>query len=396
MFEIRILLIIILLGVSLYYIYKMYSYNAYILDKSTRNIIDNIDDKYEDLDDKISDIDIKLQSIENLLNVKLEFCYKRVNDIYSIQNKINEINKMNNQSINRQFNQYDEEIEDFDNGNKQQICNSLETSISPQSKFDNLNNKCFIKHNNKNQEKEMFYMSSMNKHELYSKNNDSTTSSSEIKNKTKSSIINDSVENNSSTTKSNTSKTSSSKNSGHIKEMNNDNENGNIFENLYKSKKKQNIHIVKDDLSLENERNLEEIINSLPENVVDNFFKKINTSVILEMNELCVEPCKVETSSPKFISAMKILNETNVIKNNSYNKLNELINKTQNTTDTEKSTKKSSDKSNNSSNKSEDTSESNNSTKSSEFADFVNANNDNSVFNFIKINNNDKIIELTE
>ena len=48
------------------------------------------------------------------------------------------------------------------------------------------------------------------------------------------------------------------------------------------------------------------------------------------MNSDIVKSCEVETTSPKFANAMKILNETNVIKNNSYNKLNELNKKTKN------------------------------------------------------------------
>jgi len=175
MFEIRIILIILLLSVSIYYIYKLYSYNAFIVDKSTRLINDNIDDKFEDLDNKLSEIDLKLQSIENLVNHKLDVCYKKVNDVYSLQNKANEINKMNNQSINRQMNQYDEEIEDLEINQKNAIYNSIETSISqPQlqhNKFENFNNQCFIKHNNiKNKERELFYMSSLNKNDLFSKN----------------------------------------------------------------------------------------------------------------------------------------------------------------------------------------------------------------------------------
>ena len=81
MFEIRILLIIILLGVSIYYIYKMYAFNSHIVSKSTETIIDNMDDKFEDIDEKFEEIDTKLQSIEDLINIRLEVCYKKVNDI---------------------------------------------------------------------------------------------------------------------------------------------------------------------------------------------------------------------------------------------------------------------------------------------------------------------------
>ena len=170
MFEIRILLMIILLGVSIYYIYKMYAFNSHIVSKATETIVDNMDDKFEDIDEKFSEIDTKLQSIEDLINIRLEVCYKKVNDIYSLQHKVNEITKMNNQSIIHQINQYDEEIEDVDINRHNTIYNSQETSMSPQSKINNLNNKCFIKHiSAKNQDREMFYMSSMNKNEIHSR-----------------------------------------------------------------------------------------------------------------------------------------------------------------------------------------------------------------------------------
>ena len=368
MLEIRILLIIILLGLSLYYIYKMYSFNSHIISKSAENIIDNMDDKFDEVDEKFSEIDNKLQSIEDLINVRLEICYKKVNDIYSLQNKVNEITKMNNQSIIHQINQYDEEIEDVDINKHGNMYNSLETSMSPQSKTDKLNNKCFIKHTNaKNQDREMFYMSSINKNELHSKEKNLSETSTEpepikpilnYKNNIVSSNTTSTTSNSSNKIRSVKSNTKSSENSKlskpskssksskstntklHVntsdKNNNGDvNTDNNIFKNLYKNNKKSNLRIVKDNISLENESNLEEFINSLPDNIVDNFFQKnkdtnTTSSVILEMNSDIVKSCEVETTSPKFANAMKILNETNVIKNNSYNKLNELNKKTKN------------------------------------------------------------------
>lgn len=341
-----------------------------------------MDDKFEDLDEKFEEIDNKLQSIEDLINVRLEICYKKVNDIYSLQNKVNEITKMNNQSIIHQINQYDEEIEDAD-VNRHNIYNSLETSMSPQSKMDELNKKCFRKHANaKNQDREMFYMSSINKNEFRTKDKDlsetsiepepiklttnykdnvadlnstSTTSTSSNKNKSVKSNSKISKSDNllfesskiSKSSKSTNSKLNvdtSDKNDSKKSELNNMNEqtnkssnNSNIFTNLYKNNKKSVLRIVKDNISLENESNLEEFINSLPDNIVDNFFQKNKdgsaSSVILEMNSDVVKPCEVETTSPKFVNAMKILNETNLIKNNSHNKLNELNKKTTNVLD---------------------------------------------------------------
>ena len=346
----------------------MYSFNSHIISKSAENIIDNMDDKFDEVDEKFSEIDNKLQSIEDLINVRLEICYKKVNDIYSLQNKVNEITKMNNQSIIHQINQYDEEIEDVDINKHGNMYNSLETSMSPQSKTDKLNNKCFIKHTNaKNQDREMFYMSSINKNELHSKEKNLSETSTEpepikpilnYKNNIVSSNTTSTTSNSSNKIRSVKSNTKSSENSKlskpskssksskstntklHVntsdKNNNGDvNTDNNIFKNLYKNNKKSNLRIVKDNISLENESNLEEFINSLPDNIVDNFFQKnkdtnTTSSVILEMNSDIVKSCEVETTSPKFANAMKILNETNVIKNNSYNKLNELNKKTKN------------------------------------------------------------------
>ncbi len=305
----------------------MYSFNTFIVNKSTSTIVDNVEDKFEDLTDKLTEIETKLQSLEDLLNVKLDVCYKKVNDVYSMQNKVNEITKMNNQSIIHQINQYDEEINDFDPNQKGANFNSIETSMSPKGGFDKLNNKCFIKHNTKNQDKEMFYMSSLNKNELKSKNKTDLSKLSETSNQQEVKNNNDLISTSSS---SKTEKSNKSKNS-----KKNEAE-GNIFSNLYGNNKKSNLRIVKDNLSLDNNSDLEQFINSLPENIVDGFFEKnklgekSNGSVILEMNSNNVKPYKVETSSPKFANAMKILNETNIIKNNSYNKLNEIATKIDN------------------------------------------------------------------
>jgi hypothetical protein len=326
----------------------MYAFNSHIVSKATETIVDNMDDKFEDIDDKFSEIDTKLQSIEDLINIRLEVCYKKVNDIYSLQHKVNEITKMNNQSIIHQINQYDEEIEDVDVNRHNTIYNSQETSMSPQSKINNLNNKCFIKHTSaKNQDREMFYMSSMNKNEINSREKTKTKPSENSETSTEPEAIKENIKYKdlsstlSSHQKNKNDKSSNSKSSEKMannKTTNNLSNDDNIFSNLYKNNKKTNLKIVKDNISVDNESNLEQFINSLPEKIVDNFFQKNKknidnndtSSIILEMNSDVVKPCEVETSSPKFANAMKILNETNVIKNNSYNKLNELSKKTQN------------------------------------------------------------------
>jgi hypothetical protein len=274
----------------------MYSFNLSIIEKSTRAIIDNMDDKFEDLDDKLAEIDTKFQNIENLINAS----YKRVNDVYSIQNKANEIYKMNNQSINRQINQYDE---DEDVLHKNAIFNSLETSISPNSKIDKLNNNCFIKHNQiKNQNKEIFYMSS-NNNELNTKHELEPTETS------KHQVIKE--------THSTTS--ISSKKSNLVDTLNND------------FTKKQSIRIVKENISLDNHSSIGEYVNSNTKEQNDNLYNKSKSSIILEMDGENVKPFQVETSTQQFENVMKILNETNFIKNNSNSKLNEVNNESSET-----------------------------------------------------------------
>jgi hypothetical protein len=243
----------------------MYSFNTYIVNKSTSSIIDNMDDKFDDINDKVSDIETKLQQIEDLINVKLDVCYKKVNDVYSMQNKVNEITKMNNQSIIHQINQYDEEINDFEQNQKQAIFNSVEPSMSPQGGFDKLNNKCFIKHNTKNQERDMFYMSSINKNELNSKNKLETSSFSETSTKPEqlkpknTFLYNNDISTSSRLSKntkssSNKSKEKSKKSSEKLNSINNEDNHsskeGNIFTNLYSNNKKPNLRIVKDNVSL--------------------------------------------------------------------------------------------------------------------------------------------------
>jgi hypothetical protein len=283
MFELRTMIIMFLLCATVYYVYNLYAYSNHIVNKASENIVDTIEDKFEDIDDKFTEIDSKLQSIEDLISVRLEICYKKVSEIYSLQNKVNEITKMNNQSIIHQINQYDEQNEDNENNKNNLVYNSIETSISPTGK------NCFIKHSTgKNPDREMFYVSS---------NKNNLDGEQEVK--------------------------PTDKLTDKLTDKPTDKET-NIFSNMYKTKK-SNLKIVKDNLSLENESNMEQFINSLPDNLVDTFFnkdKRDSSSVILEMGSENVKPCEV-VQTPKFATAMKILNETNMIKKNSYKKLNE-------------------------------------------------------------------------
>lgn len=324
MFELRTMIIMFLLCATVYYVYNLYSYSTHIVNKASENVIDTIEDKFDDIDEKFVEIDSKLQAIEDLITVRLEICYKRVNEIYSLQNKVNEITKMNNQSIIHQINQYDEQNDDNDINKNNQVYNSIETSMSPVGK------NCFVKHSTgKNADREMFYVSS---------NKNNMDVEQEVKLNTELSKVNY-VEQDKS-----------------VKSIKSTKSEKNIFSNMYKNKK-QNISIVKDNLSIDNDSNIENFINSLPDDMVENFLtkeKNDKSSVILEMNSDDVKPCQVLPTS-KFVNAMKILNETNLIKNNSYNKLNEMNNTNikckEETSTTENTTKSSSNSKNSKSSK---------------------------------------------
>jgi len=145
MFELRYILLFILLGVCIYLIYSLFSYQSKQFDKLKENIIDTIEIECEEITDK-------LDIIEQNIDKKILDCNKKIKDLYSLQNKINDVNKMNGQSIINQYNQYDEGDDIIENDNFQnQIFNSTDNH--------NTNN-CFIKINQiKNDQKDMFYMS---------------------------------------------------------------------------------------------------------------------------------------------------------------------------------------------------------------------------------------------
>lgn len=168
MFEIKYLFIIILIGILIYLVYNLYSYQTKEFNKLKENIEFSIEDQCQNLFD----------DIEDLLDKRIGECNRKIKDLYSLQNKMNEVNKMNNQSIINQFNHFDDGIEDIDE-NKNQIFNSVDNS-------NNLNNKetCFIKINDV-KDKEAFYMSTENKNNSNTYKTSKTSKSSKSPNKLK-------------------------------------------------------------------------------------------------------------------------------------------------------------------------------------------------------------------
>jgi hypothetical protein len=127
-------------------------------EKTKGAIIENMDSEFEDINEK-------LDNIEELIEKKLGEYNKKISDLYSLQNKVNDINKMNGQSIINQINQYDEGLDENEDMDKNAIFNSIENSNNIKTSMpqnDNSQN-CFIKIKNiTNDDKEMFYMSPIN------------------------------------------------------------------------------------------------------------------------------------------------------------------------------------------------------------------------------------------
>lgn len=275
MLDFKFLLIIILLSLVIYLIYNLYSYQSNKFDNFKENINEKLDLEFEDLNDK-------LEEIQECFEKKLIDCNKKIKDLYSLQNKMNEINKMNNQSIINQINHYDEEIED-NNEQRDQIFNSIENSIS-----DKKNNNCFIKLNQiKTNEKENFYMSPENN---LTQNNCFENNNSKTSNLSQSSKV------------SKTSKTSKTSKSSKVSKVSKTSESSN--------------------------KNLKEEYNdsSGKEEILSNE----SDSIVLEINNNFIKTSCIKEDNIKATNAYKSLNKfSKIIKNN----LNNVQTSTQNTSE---------------------------------------------------------------
>lgn len=128
MFKLKTIILILLLVVIAYQIYKLYSYNFNIVNTSQKILLNSIEKHNNEVMNRI-------QLFEENVDIKISEHYKKMNDVY---NKTTEINKMNNQTIINQYNQY----EDNDNNqNNNFIYNSDESNpIGPEN-----NKNLFIK-----------------------------------------------------------------------------------------------------------------------------------------------------------------------------------------------------------------------------------------------------------
>ena len=121
MFKLKTIILILLLAVIAYQIYKLYSYNYNIVNTSQKILINSIEQHNDEIMNRI-------QLFEENVDIKMAEYYKKMSEVY---NKTTEINKMNNQTIINQYNQY----EDNDiNQNNNCIYNSDESiPIGPEN-----------------------------------------------------------------------------------------------------------------------------------------------------------------------------------------------------------------------------------------------------------------------
>ena len=192
MLSIKNIILIVLLGVCIFLIIKMYSHTSSLIENTKNFIAENIEEQFEEINEKI-------QAFEGNLDNKLNIFGKKINEMYSVQNKItklNEIAKMNGQNIINQLNQYDEDSNiGPEEGEKNCVYNSLENmDYSPQKNDKNLkNNTCFVKvKDNNNNVKDLFYMSpqkSSKKTSPVKSNNNNETASSKSTTQSKNSLV---------------------------------------------------------------------------------------------------------------------------------------------------------------------------------------------------------------
>jgi hypothetical protein len=158
MLSIKNIILIVLLGVCIFLILKMYSHTSQLIDNTKNFIAENLEEQFDEINEKI-------QAFEENLDSKFNSFGKKINEIYSAHNKLsklNEIAKMNGQNILNQLNQYDEDssVGVDEENEKNCVYNSLENMDYSPKKNDKIlqNNTCFVKIKDNNV-KDLFYMS---------------------------------------------------------------------------------------------------------------------------------------------------------------------------------------------------------------------------------------------
>lgn len=266
MFDLRYILIIILLSLTVYLVYNLYSYQSNKVDQLKENINEKIDIEFEEINER-------LDEIEHLLDKKLGDSNKKIDDLYSLQNKMNEVYKMNGQTIINQINQYDEGFEEICD-NKDQIFNSVENS-SQNKENDKKNDNCFIKISQlKQNTKEQFFISP-----------------DEPENRT-------------------------------IHTLNTENKKNELESKDSDSSKSSKLSLVSEQSETSHEDS-ESIINSKTEKKNKKLNKDGDTSIVLEINDDFIKTPFNTSETPKANNAYKSINDfSNLIKSNSTSKFN--------------------------------------------------------------------------
>lgn len=181
MLSIKNIILVLLLGVCIFLLFKMYSHTSQLIDNAKNFITENLEEQFEEINEKF-------QAFEENLDSKFNVFGKKINEIYSTHNKItkfNEIAKMNGQNILNQLNQYDEnsDVGVDEEADKNCVYNSLENMEYSPQKNDNVakNNNCFVKIKDNNV-KDLFYMSPL-KSSIDKSNKDSESSKSTTQSK---------------------------------------------------------------------------------------------------------------------------------------------------------------------------------------------------------------------
>jgi hypothetical protein len=316
MFDIRYILIIILLGIVVYMVYNMYSYSSNQFNKLKENLSEKITMEFEELNERIDDI-------EQLIEKRFNDNTKKIKDLCSLQNKLNEVNKMNSQLVINQINQYDEEIEENEE-NRDQIFNSVESSINKNNTNQNTN--CFVKisHTNNNP-KENFYMSPDKSYNSKSSSKSNSIKENEqINNFCKNIKSSSNTSDTSDTSKSsNSSKSSKSSNSSKSSKSSNSSNSSNSSKSSNSSNSTNSSKSSKSSNSSNSSNNLVEMQKSSKKHKAKQYDSEADADILLEIDSKCIKTNSKLENSPQSIKIKKSLGEfSNIVKNNSVNKFN--------------------------------------------------------------------------
>ena len=130
MYETLIIVLLISIALILYFYFNDMNFK---MSDSTKFISEEVDKKFSEVSDKLNDI-------ENTVNTQLYECKKKIQELHTLQHKIDEVNKINAQTQNAKFHCYNNNLQQFNDF----VVNSEENSASPKI---NLNSMFFVNKN---------------------------------------------------------------------------------------------------------------------------------------------------------------------------------------------------------------------------------------------------------